>query len=104
MLFFGIIIGVPMFILTIFSYSEEEYKSFLIFLAIMTACSWMCYYDLTGETTTTVTDFATNDYKKYGIEIDSYRIGIIRQTKIENISPYTISKNRTKYEFIDFAE
>lgn len=47
--------------------------------------------------------FVTNNYQFYGLNVDSERVGVVKEVQYDSLFPLALLNEPTKYYFVDFV-
>ena len=100
----GFFIGIVMLLCTVNSLLEEKYTKAVVTLWLMVCCLGAIMYDVTSPIETVETEIVTNDYAKYGLSINSEKLGLVRYTENNATRWGARAKDRDEYSFLDFVE
>lgn len=101
------VIGVLTFVVAVmglFALGFDDTRTVLIMLAILGVGVCLFIYDVGSPVEITETLIRTDDYEKYDIDIDSDRLGSIKEIERDGIMWGSILKDSVEYQFIDFLE
>lgn len=82
----------------------DDTRTVLIMLTILGVGVYLLLYDVGSPVEITETLIRTDDYEKYDVDIDSDRLGIIKEIERDGIMWGSILEDTVRYQFIDFLE
>ena len=83
---------------------DDGLRLILLGVAIILIGIPILVYDIASPTEITVEKtFYTSDYEKYGLNIDSDKIGIVKKIWKKGVYPLAIYNNGKFYYFVDFV-
>lgn len=100
----GVLLGLLCLSWAIAGASAGCYGEAIIAVLLVFCCVGIFVYDVTSPVETIETDIMTNDYAKYGLSIDSEKLGLVRYTENNATRWGATAKDRGEYSFIVFVE
>jgi len=83
---------------------NDSLRSILLGVAMILIGVAILVYDISSPTKITVEKtFYTSDYEKYGLNIDSDKIGIVKKIRKKGTYPLSIYNNGKFYYFVNFV-
>lgn len=101
----GMFIGITFLVWLILAIFDGELYIGIACGLLLLLCIYGVFWDVSSPVEIIVSEeIITNDYEKYGLEIESDRLGRIRKIEKEATNFGAVFNDSTTYSFIDFVD